>query len=330
MPTTITLGTYNPTYMDIARRLGENDKIARIIERMHEYNEILDDAVVVEGNLTDGHKTTIRTGLPEATWRKFNYGVQPGKSVTVQVTDHTGMLEARAVVDKDLVDLNGNAPAWRLSEDQAYLEGMNQQMAETIFYGSEILPESFIGLSPRFNLSSAENGGQIIKGGGSSTLTSIWLIGWGENTVNMIYPKGTKAGFEQEDKGVVTVLDAAGGRYDAYETVYRWKAGLSVRDWRYVVRIPNIDTAKIGTDANDAADLITLMLNASEQMWNLSGVRPAFYCNRTVRAALRRQILNKSNVFLTQDNVAGKPVLMFNGMPVRRCDQLLSTEAAIV
>lgn len=62
----------------------------------------------VEGNLPTGHKTTIRSGLPSATWRLLNYGVQPSKSTTVQVTDSVGMLETYAEVDKSLADLNGN------------------------------------------------------------------------------------------------------------------------------------------------------------------------------------------------------------------------------
>ncbi|WP_368734330.1 major capsid protein, partial [Klebsiella quasipneumoniae] len=63
------------------------------------------------------------------------YGVQPSKSTTVQVTDYVGMLETYAEVDKSLADLNGNTAEFRLSEDRAFIEAMNQQMAQTLFYG---------------------------------------------------------------------------------------------------------------------------------------------------------------------------------------------------
>ena len=67
--------------------------IAKIVEILNETNEVLDDMLFLEGNLPTGHKTTIRSGLPSATWRLLNYGVQPSKSRTVQVTDTVGMLE---------------------------------------------------------------------------------------------------------------------------------------------------------------------------------------------------------------------------------------------
>ena len=89
-----TRGANVVTYMDIASRLGPDNKISGIIELMDDTNAILEDMAVVEGNLPTGHKTTIRTGLPTVTWRLLNYGVQPSKSITSQVTDTCGMLES--------------------------------------------------------------------------------------------------------------------------------------------------------------------------------------------------------------------------------------------
>jgi len=63
------------SYLDLAARLGPDNKISAIIELLAQTNPILDDMVAVEGNCQDGHKTTIRTGLPSVTWRLFNYGV---------------------------------------------------------------------------------------------------------------------------------------------------------------------------------------------------------------------------------------------------------------
>ena len=81
----------------------------------------------------DGHRTTQRTGIPAPTWRKLYGGVAPNKSTTVQVTDNTGMLEAYAEVDKALADLNGNTAAFRLQEDKPHIEGMNQEIVDTLF-----------------------------------------------------------------------------------------------------------------------------------------------------------------------------------------------------
>lgn len=330
-----TLATTHPTLLDVTKRLDPQGKIDTIAEIMQQTNEILDDMVWLEGNLPTGHRTTIRTGLPTPTWRKLYGGVQPGKSTTVQVTDATGMLEAYAEVDKALADLNGNTAAFRLSEDRAHIEGMNQEFASTLFYGNESTePEAFTGFGPRFNSQSAENASNIITSAADpdgSDNTSIWLVVWGPNTVHGIYPKGSKAGMNMEDKGQVTIenVDGNGGRMEAYRTHYRWDCGLSVRDWRYVVRV-NLDQEDLVKNAASGPDLIDLMTQAVEMIPSLSMGRPAFYMNRTLRSFLRRQIANKvAASTLTIEQVAGKHVTMFDGIPVRRCDAITNTEAGI-
>lgn len=325
------IGNSNPTLKDIVSRM-EGEKIAPVIvEMLSETNEVIQDATFVEANDGTSHKTTIRTGLPEATWRLLNYGVQPSKSKTAQIKDSCGMLEAYSKVDKALADMNGNTAAFRLSEDRAFLEGMNQQFTDTLFYGNTAeTPERFTGLAPRFNSLSAENGQNILSGGGAgANNTSIWLVVWGPNTVHGIYPKGSKAGLNHKDLGEDVLRDDAGGEYQGYRTHYKWDCGLTVRDWRYIVRIANVDVTALTKDAATGADLIDLMVQSLELIPNMGMGRAAFYCNRTVSSFLRRQTLNKDNVHLGLEQIAGKQVLAFDGIPVRRVDALLNTEAAV-
>jgi hypothetical protein len=334
------LSTAHPTLLDVSRRLDPDGKIAKLVELLHAQNPILEDMAWKEGNLPTGHKSTVRTGLPAPTWRKLYGFVQPTKSTTAQVTDQCGMLEAYAEVDKALADLNGNTAAFRLSEDVAHIEGMNQEMAETLFYGSEANePEAFTGLSPRYNSLSAQNADNIVDGGGSSTdNTSIWLIVWGENTCHGIFPKGSKAGLAMEDKGQVTVENGGlgGGRMEAYRTHYRWDAGVTLKDWRFVVRIPNIDVGALTTEGDAAArsaarmNLINLMIQASERIPNFSMGRACWYVNRQIRESLRLGILDKVAGNLTWESVEGKRVMTFDDIPVRRTDALKKNEARVV
>ena len=122
-----TIGNLAVTYADWAKRMDDGYKVASIIEILSQTNEILDDMLVMEGNLPTGHKTTIRTGLPQATWRLLNAGVPNAKSTTAQIVDTCGNLETYAVIDKDIADLNGNTADFRLYEVRAFLEGMTQQ-----------------------------------------------------------------------------------------------------------------------------------------------------------------------------------------------------------
>lgn len=330
-----TLADTHPTLLDLKSRMDSDNSIANIIEMLAQTNEIIDDAVWLEGNLPTGHQTVIRTGLPTPTWRKLYGGVQPTKSRTAKVTESCGMLEAYAEVDKAMADLNGNTEAFRLSEDRAHIEGMNQEFASTLFYGNESTePEAFTGFAPRFNDQAAANGENIITSAATPDANdnaSLWLVVWGPNTAHCIYPKGSTAGLQMEDKGQVTIenVDGAGGRMEAYRSHYRWDAGLVVRDWRYVVRV-NFDLEDLTKDAATGPDLTDLMVQAIEQIPSLSMGRPAFYCNRTTRAWLRRQLINKTkNSTLTMEDMAGKKVMAFDGIPVRRVDALLSTEAGI-
>ena len=327
------LAANNPTLLDVAKRLDPDGRIASIVEILNATNPVLDDLTFVEGNLPTGHRTTIRTGLPAPTWRKLYGGVQPSKSTTVQVTDSAGMLEAYAEVDKALADLNGNTAAFRLSEDAAHIEGMGQEMAQTLFYGNEgTEPEAFTGLAPRYNRLSAENADNIIDAGGNdSDLTSIWLCVWGNQTGHGIYPKGSQAGLQMTDKGQVTVenVDGNGGRMEAYRTHYRWDAGLSIRDWRYFVRIANVDVSNLNTLAN-TKDIINWMIQASERIPELGKGRAAFYMNRRLREKLRLGILEKVSSNLSWETVSGQRVMTFDDIPVRRTDALINTESRVI
>lgn len=198
-----TLAVTHPTLLDLAKRLDPDNRIADIVEILNQTNEVLMDMNWQEGNLLTGHRTTIRTGIPTPTWRKMYGGVQPNKSTTVQVTDNCGMLEAYAEVDKALADLNGNTASFRLSEDRPHIEGISEELADTIFYGNEgTEPEAFTGLTPRFNSSTAANGDNVILGGSTDTdNASIWLCCWGPNSGFGIVPKGSTAGLQVEDGG---------------------------------------------------------------------------------------------------------------------------------
>lgn len=324
------VGVKYPTLTDVAKRTDPNGKIDVIAEMLTQTNEILEDMPFVEGNLPTGHKTIIRTGLPTASWRKLNYGVPQSKSLTQPVIDTCGMLEAYAEIDKALADLNGNKAAFRLSEDRAFLESMNQEMAKTLFYGDTGKnPERFLGLAPRFNTlndSKAKTAENVVDAGGTTAggQTSIWLVCWGEQTVHGIYPKGSKGGFQHEDLGQVTLTDPAGGHYEGYRTHYKWDLGLTVRDWRYVVRIANVEISGISDD-----DLIECLVEAAERLPNQKLGRPVFYMNRQARARLRNAFRRGPNVNLTLGEVGGRHVISFDEIPVKCCEAITNSEAKV-
>jgi hypothetical protein len=338
-----TLSTSNLTLADWAKRTDPDGRIPVIAELLSQSNEILEDCVFKEGNLPTGERVVIRTGLPTVYWRALNQGIPSTKSTTAQVDEACGILEARSEVDKDLAMLNGNTAQFRLSEDTAFLEAMNQTQATTLFYGNTAAdPKSFLGLAPRYSaISGAGNAQNIINAAGSDATknTSVYLVVWGDNTVYCTFPKGSKAGLIHEDLGEQTVYNSDGTRLQAYATRYQWKNGLVVKDWRYVVRICNINVEDLvgqtGTqEAGDSTALIKLMARALYRIPNMSMGRAAVYMNRTVHSGLSVAALDKSQYVLkVNDGLSqfGTPYswLSFLGVPLRRVDSILNTEAVV-
>lgn len=346
------LGGTALTLADWAKRINDDGKTMTIVELLSQVNEVLDDMLWVEGNLPTGHKTTIRTGLPSATWRLLNYGVPNAKSTTAQIIDTVGNLETYAVIDKDLADLNGNTAEFRMSEVSAFLEGMSQQVATTLFYGNTSTnPERFMGLAPRFNTvatATAQTAANVLDAGGTgSTNTSIWILCWGPNTMHGIFPKGKIAGLRHTDMGEWPVLDVLGNTYQAYRDHFKWECGITVRDWRYAVRICNIDVTTLSGGA--PPNLINLLIRAlyripttaagigatvtssdAPSIQGGNGSRIVIYCNRVIRTYLDIQATNKTNVLLQMNQFDGKMVTTFRGVPIKTCDAILNTEARVV
>lgn len=334
-----TLGASVLTLSDWAKRVDPDGKVPMIVELLSQTNEILSDMLFMEGNLPTGHRITVRTGLPTVAWRLLNQGVTPSKGTTAQIDEALGILEAWSEVDKDLAELNGNQGAFRLSEASGFIEAMNQEMAGTLFYGnSGTAPEEFTGLATRYSdigSGSPENAQNILDGGGTGTdNSSIWLVVWGGQSLAGIFPKGSKAGLVHEDLGLVTVettAGIAGARMRAYQDRWQWKCGIAMKDWRYAVRICNIDISNLVAKSS-AADLIEFMIKAIHRIPNLRAGRAAFYMNRSCFQML--DIQRRDDVVsgggLTYQNVDGVSVPTFRGIPVRLCDQLIETEARVV
>jgi hypothetical protein len=336
-----TLANGNLTLADWAKRTDPDGRVPIVAELLSQSNEILEDCVFKEGNLPTGERVVIRTGLPTVYWRALNQGIPSSKSTTAQVDEACGILEARSEVDKDLAMLNGNTAGFRLSEDTAFLEAMNQTQATTLFYGNPGTdPKQFLGLAARYSSLSGGNAQNILSAGGSgSDNTSVYLVVWGDQTVYCPFPKGSKAGLVHEDLGEQTVYNSDGTRLQALATRYQWKNGLVVKDWRYVVRICNIDVSDLIAQSNTqaasaATNIVKLMARSLYRIPNMAMGRAAFYMNRTVHSGLSIAALDKSQYVLKINeglSQFGQPYswLSFLGVPLRRVDALLNTEAAV-
>lgn len=336
-----TLGSTYLDLIDLYKRTEDGGQIATVIELLKQQNPILDDAIAMQCNMGATHRHTIRTGLPSVAWGRLYQGVPQSKSRTQQVDDTTGFVEALSTIDTRLLQLSKNEGALRLSEASSFLEALNQEMATGIFYhDTATTPEKFKGLGARYNVygtgSSTTDGGianQVIHAGGSGAdNTSIWFVTWGDNATHLLYPEGTKAGVQREDKGEQRVTDGSGNPYYVKEEKFTWHLGLAVKDWRYNARICNIDVSDVQAGT---VDLYKFMRKAYYKLQSrrIPGGKQAIYLNRDMLEALDALATNKGSadnfVRLTPKEIEGQEVLTYRGIPLRETDALLNTEALV-
>lgn len=323
------------TLHDYAARFGTQPgdlAYKKIIEMQSKTNKILQILPYHPCNSDLVERTVVRTELPEVAWRLINKGVKPSKSASKQVSFTTGTMEALAQIDEELMALNGNSPEWRLSENAAFQEAMNQEMASTFFYGDEkVTPAKFTGLSAYYysKAEPAVYSDRIIDCGGTgNNLTSVWIVCMGEQSLYGIFPAKTHAGFEYHDNGRVKCLDADGGELYKYESQYKWRNGLALKDPRYVVRLCNIDTTKLtGTNVDD---FIAKLITGFNRIENPSMGSMAIFCNRDMETYFDICQVRATNVRLGINDFFGSKVTSFRGVPILRNEAILSTESQIV
>lgn len=310
------------TLVELAKQMN-NGEVLEIAEVLAEQNDIVQDAVWIEANQIASHVGVKRKTLPTGTWRRANQGVATESSTTSQVTEPIGRLEALADIDEAILDLARNKQQVRKNNDKAFLEGLSQNLADTIIYGNMATdPEKFNGFATRYD--SVSDANVLSAGGSGSDTTSLWIIEWGPMSCHLIYPLNSKAGIDFSDKGKVRVSDGTNPFY-AYESQFVCQAGVYVHDDRCVQRIANIETS--GTDNTLDDDDIIEALNYLPKAGGNGATM--IYINRTLKTQMEIMAKDKANVNYSTDNAFGVPITRFRGIPVRLCEALVNTETAI-
>lgn len=346
--------TVNAQYMtlaDYAPAEGRNGAILPIVEMLSQVNPIIDHAPSIACNLGLEHKSVVRTGLPTGTWTALYEGIDQEKALQREVTDRCARLEGLATVDTRLLRLAKDAAQVRLNQAAAFLEGMSQTATTALLYSDLSNPRKFLGLMPRFSSTSAENGNQVVLGGGSgSDNCSVLMITWGERTCHLIHPEtipetgksttgeiANAAGIMRENMGRQRVLDSDGKPYYVEEDHFEIHLGLCVKDWRGIVRAPNIDVSNLAAGTVDCIGILRSMFYRSKFRapagggGNMIGGRTCIYAPREFIEAYDEDIADKSNVQLTIEQAGGSyaAASAFRGIPIYELDSLITAEALV-
>lgn len=342
-----TIGNTFLGIIDHYKRVDRNGNMLPIIEALHQLNPLMQDATVVEANNGTSHMSVIRTGLGGVAWGKLYQGILQAKSTTQQVTDATGFVERLSTIDTRFLKMVKDAAAERMAEANAALEAISQDVQSNFFYAdSSVTPERFKGLAARY--SSIASGGaaaaQIIDGGGTGSANmSVWIVGWGASGTSLIYPEGTTGGIQREDKGEQRTLDPAGMPYFVKEEYFSQAVGVKVGDWRFNARICNIDATALNAGTVDPYALLRKAYYRLQERRNtrienggmVQGVKPVIYANRDFLQSLDARATNSTGttdnfVRMTPDDLAGKEIPTYRGIPIRETDALISAEARVV
>lgn len=311
---------------DTLKAIGPDGQLMDFANTLDERQPILQDAQFYPANDTLSHTGLREVSLPTPQIIKLGDGHDASKTEITSYREGLSIFKDRIQVPVDVTRISPNPGRERSKREMRHMEGFNQGVANHILNGTSVAdPEKFNGLAVRY--ASTSTTGVYSVGGDSSTLTSVWLIQWGEDTVHMVYPKNhPHLGVNIEDKGQVLVsAENSKDRWD-YVTELEWWCGLDIYDQRSVKRVCNIETL-IYTAGNLTMTLVKKIIEARNS-YRTSGT-VWLYCSETVVNALEFLALDKSNVRYSSDNPWGKEMLMLRDMPIRKWDSISDTETTI-
>ena len=327
-------------------------KAASVVEILNQSNEMTSFLQWQQANAPWMNRTTVRTVLPTVSSRQLGQGVVMSTSRVGQFDDAMSILDVFNEVDCKLAEASGDVAGYRLRAGLPFWEALYQKFAYLLFYGnSATTPSDFYGLSSRYatvNPATANNAQNVLDGLGTSSVNaSMWLLTLGDKALTGIFPAGSPVGIYHEDWGRQNSTITAG--YGAsvlpvYRDQYQWTCGVALKDWRWCVRIANIDTTNLVAESG-AADLFKLMDKAMYRLPSIAtppsttgnpmssiatpGVQ-IWACNRTMREMLSVQASNKVSNQLGWMDYQGRKVLAFMGIPIVNVDQLSNAEAQVV
>lgn len=321
-----------PNLVDLAKSVGADGMPLRIIEHLTAKRPLLQYLPWREANQTNGHVISRRRALPSGIWKKVNQGIPNSKASQDQVLEACGMLAARTTIDEDMVEMNGGA-AYRMSQEKAKSEGLYNDLENALFYeNAKVNIERITGIIPRLDSLTGDWKDQVVNhasisgdAAAGADQASILFIKPGMDTVYGIVPKGTKAGLRYKDMGLVDTPDEEGNDFPAYVGVWKWRCGLCVEDARYVVRLCNIDTSAL---ARTGKKLIVSMIEAAHRLQEMEGA--IILAHRTIATYLHQQALDTSvNSTFTMQEVGGRKITHFLGMPIIQADKMRLTESVV-
>lgn len=310
----VTLATLQSTMKKPEERL--------MVQTIRDYMPFFDRAVF--STASDGTRDVAKiiTKYPEGQARGYNEGWDSEAAYGKQVAYETSMYRTRSPVDYDMyIHKGAKAAAWRAQEDKRFQLGMARAMVRRCFYGNRNENgRDMLGLRNIVVPDEVWND-RIINAGGTTAdkQAEFWVINWREGDIHLTVPEGKEAPGLFMDVGntPVYVPDKNGKEYRALVSEMGWDLGISVFNPLNIVRVTNIDTAKLSEKISSTGvpNLIKLLTMALNRI-HLDEGRACIYMNENLLGWLQLQIQEKTNVQFTQKTIGDRLVDVWGTTPI--------------
>lgn len=333
-----------PSLVDLLKSMNAAGQFVRAVDMMRQANEILDVMTWMPCNSGDEHLIVQNVTLPTIYEAMINRGILPSDGKDYDIFEPTATFRSWQEIDADAAEATGDPAKCMADRSRKHRQAHARNFVSNLIYGNSLTdPDTFPGIMQRYSDPTDNNGQNMINAGGvGSDNASILLMGFGEDAVSGLYPKGTIAGLQTDDKGKVTKSNAD-GTTDAWRDVYlskfSWSCGLSIEDWKWCARICNIDKSDILANNDSAADLLQLTEDALYCMpstavmtdSNSNGRRMGWFMNRTMRKMIDRQSRRSVQAggqldYAVVDGVRRKTL---HGIPMYTVDQMTNAETLV-
>lgn len=309
------------TLGSILKDYDPQGKLHHVIDVFSDKRPLVEEGHWEMANEVTSHEMMRLVSKPAGAFTRINQGYAKEAVVTVPVKEQLAMIGSRFELDKRLADIQANPGKWRADRAKLHIRGMMETFNSKFYLGNAAVDEKeATGLANRYNSLSFSN----VKGlSGSANLYPVWILEWGVDGVQLLYPKGGEKTFEEEDRKLVDLTDENGNPYPGYRSYFKFNYGIGIADDRCVQRLANVDVTAI----KGAATFEEALIERINELPHPD--RGVIYVGRQVMTAIQQRLNAKSNLYFTVENVWNRMMPTFQGLPIVRDDSLSVTESAL-
>ncbi len=291
-------------------------------------DDFFKDAPAKEASDGLHHRMRRLTSVPSGSSRSFYQGVAATRPTTQPVLEPVGLMESRSEVDEDEIDTLVNGTEERRNRDMGNLKGLAKSILTQFVSGARASGDQIDGIETRLN-SLTGTPVNVRSAGGSTALTSILVVEWDLNDgVFLAYPpgfvKGSTFGIDARNKGKEPVRNTSGEVYYAYVTQFKAWYALCCANELKMARVCNVESA-INSSYGFAAAIEKLIEILNLCNFNYPSTR--IYVNESIGAQIDNEARQVSNHYWSTEEIFGRKVRTFQGIPVRTISRSILTNA---